>query len=44
VIRVERKGAGNGVQLEVDGKSIAGNIIPIPPEGTKEIGIRAKVS
>jgi len=44
VIRVERKGRGNSVELEVDGKSIAGNIIPLPPEGTKEISIRAKVS
>ncbi len=44
VIRVERKGAGNGVQLEVDGKPIAGNVIPLPPEGTKEVSVHAKVS
>jgi cellobiose phosphorylase len=37
MIRVERKGPGNTIQLEVDGKPIAGNIIPVPPAGTKEV-------
>lgn len=40
VIQVKRKGLGNKVQLEVDGKSIEGNIIPIPADGTKEIHAR----
>ncbi|MBI5952851.1 MAG: glycosyl transferase [Chloroflexi bacterium] len=38
-IRVERKGSGRGVQLEVNGSPIAGKIIPIPPEGTKEVKV-----
>ncbi len=38
-IRVERKGSGRGVQLEVDGKPVAGKIIPIPPAGTKEVKV-----
>ncbi|MBU1661956.1 MAG: glycosyl transferase [Chloroflexi bacterium] len=42
-IRVKRKGLGNEVQLEVDGKSIEGNIIPLPPEGTGEIYVTVKV-
>jgi cellobiose phosphorylase len=41
IIRVERKGAGNEVQLGVDGKSIEGNIVPIPPEGTQEVHVVA---
>ncbi len=44
VIHVERKGAGNKVQLEVDGESIEGNIISLPLEGTKEVRVNAKVS
>jgi cellobiose phosphorylase len=40
VIQVERKGAGNEVQLEVDGKSVAGNIIPQPIAGEKEVRVR----
>ncbi len=44
VIHVERTGAGNEVRLEVDGKSIEGDIIPLPLEGTKEIRVNVKVS
>jgi cellobiose phosphorylase len=40
-IQVKRRGAGNEVQLEVDGKSIAGNIIPIPPENTQTVQVIA---
>ena len=43
VIQVERKGAGNEVQLEVDGKSIKGNIIPMPVENTKEVRVRVTI-
>jgi cellobiose phosphorylase len=39
VILVERKGTGNQVKLEVDGKTIEGNIIPIPVNGTKEVRV-----
>ncbi len=44
VIQIERKGPGNEVQLEVDGKSVAGNVIPLPPEGTQEVHVNVKVS
>ena len=40
MIQVERKGLGNAVQLEVDGKSMDGNIIPLPAVGTKEVRVR----
>ncbi len=33
-ITVERQGMGNQVSLEIDGKQIAGNIIPLAPEGS----------
>ena len=39
VIQVERKGSGNEVQLEVDGKAVAGNVIPMPPADTKEVQV-----
>jgi cellobiose phosphorylase len=41
VIQVVRKGSGNKVQLEVDGKPIAGNIVPVPPSGTQEVKVVA---
>jgi cellobiose phosphorylase len=43
VVHVERKGAGNEVQLEVDGKSIEGNIIPLPVENTREVHVRVTI-
>jgi cellobiose phosphorylase len=43
VIQVERKGAGNEVRLEVDGKSINGNIIPLPAENIKEVHVRVTI-
>jgi len=43
-IRVERKGAGNMVKLEVDGKSIEGNIIPLPAENIKEIRVQVTIN
>jgi cellobiose phosphorylase len=39
-IRVERRGAGNTVKLEADGKSIEGNIIPLPVGNQKEVRVR----
>jgi len=44
LIQVKREGAGNNVQLEVEGKTIVGNIIPLPPVGMKEIHVTARVS
>ena len=40
-IRVERKGPGSEVQLVVDGNPVAGNIIPTPSAGTKEVQVLA---
>ncbi|MBI5353824.1 MAG: glycosyl transferase [Chloroflexi bacterium] len=42
-IQVERQGLGNEVKLEVDGKPINGNIIPIPAENTKEVYVRVTI-
>jgi cellobiose phosphorylase len=43
VIQVERKGPGNAVGLEVDGKAIAGNIIPTPAANKKEVRVRVTI-
>jgi cellobiose phosphorylase len=43
VIQVERKGTGNEVKLEVDGKAIDGNIIPLPAENIKEVRVFATI-
>jgi len=43
LIHAERHGTSNGVILEVDGKSIEGTVIPIPPVGTKEIQVLARI-
>jgi cellobiose phosphorylase len=40
-IAVERAGGGNLVSLEVDGALIPGNVVPLPPEGTKSVAVRA---
>ena len=42
-ISVVREGAGNSVSLEVDGKSIAGTVIPLPQEDVKIIKVRAVI-
>ncbi|MFN8400721.1 MAG: glycosyl transferase [Anaerolineales bacterium] len=39
-IKVERSGAGNQVKLEVAGKTIEGNVIPLAENGTKEVRVR----
>jgi len=43
-LKVERKGLGNGIQLEVEGQPVAGNVIPLPADGTKEVHVTIKVS
>ena len=40
VIQVERKGPGNKVQLEVDGKAVDGDVIPLPNENVNEAHVR----
>jgi cellobiose phosphorylase len=39
VIQAVRYGPGNEVELEVDGRSIQGTTIPIPPAGTQEVRV-----
>jgi cellobiose phosphorylase len=40
-ISVMRGGTGNNVSLEVDGKSIAGTIIPLPENGVTTVKVKA---
>jgi cellobiose phosphorylase len=42
-IHVERKGTGNKVQHEVDGRSLEGMTIPLPPAGIKEVHVYTRV-
>jgi cellobiose phosphorylase len=43
-IAIERKGAGNRIALTVDGQRIAGNLVPPPSDGRKEVSIRGILS
>jgi cellobiose phosphorylase len=40
-IEVQRAGSGNQVSLEVDGKPVHGNLVPLPAAGTKTVAVRA---
>jgi len=40
-IEVERAGEGNKVCLEVNGAPVQGNLVPLPPTGTKSVAIKA---
>jgi len=42
-ISIKREGTGNRVTLDVDGKSIEGNIVPLPRGGTKTVKVKAGV-
>jgi cellobiose phosphorylase len=39
-IRVERKGTGNDVQLEVNGKPINGRVIPLPDDKASTVNVK----
>ena len=39
IIHVQRTGVGNDVRLEVAGKPVNGNIIPLPKDGTEEVNV-----
>ncbi|GAP15597.1 cellobiose phosphorylase [Longilinea arvoryzae] len=41
VIRIERRGRGNRVRLEVNGAGVEGNVIPIPAVGVREVKVTA---
>ncbi|MFZ6030343.1 MAG: GH36-type glycosyl hydrolase domain-containing protein [Chloroflexota bacterium] len=43
-IEVERQGPGNTVSLTVDGKAIAGNVVPPPAAGTGVVKVKAVLS
>jgi cellobiose phosphorylase len=43
-IAVKRSGAGNRVQLIVDGKAIDGSIVPPPPAGVKTVKVEVVLS
>ena len=40
-IQVERTGAGNAVALTVDGKSVKGDVVPLPTDGRKQVAVKA---
>ncbi len=42
-IRVKRVGAGKGIQLNVDGKIIAGTLIPLPDKDTHQVEVYVEV-
>ena len=43
MIRVQRKGPGNQIRLEVNGKPLAGTLVPIPPKGTQQVHVLATI-
>jgi cellobiose phosphorylase len=42
-ITVRRAGPGNTVKLTVDGKTIDGTLVPLPPKGTKTVAVEAVI-
>jgi cellobiose phosphorylase len=42
-IQVQRKGPGNQIRLEVDGKPLAGTLVPIPPKGSQRVHVLATI-
>jgi cellobiose phosphorylase len=43
-IDVKRAGPGNAVALTVNGAAVAGEVVPLPPPGTKEVRVQAVLS
>jgi cellobiose phosphorylase len=43
-IGVRREGQGNGVELFANGARVRGDVLPIPPDGCKEVVVEAVVS
>lgn len=43
-ISVRRTGPGRTLSLEVDGRPVSGNVVPLPPAGTKEVSVRATLT
>ena len=42
-IQAKRKGPGNEVQLEVDGKPLNGTVIPLPAAGVQKVTVIARI-
>jgi cellobiose phosphorylase len=42
-VDVKREGEGNQVSLTVDGKPVQGNVVPLPPGGTKEVRVEVVI-
>ncbi|HSB90147.1 MAG TPA: glycosyl transferase [Anaerolineales bacterium] len=42
-IQAERVGPGNDVTLEIGGRPLAGTVVPLPPAGTKEVQVLARL-
>ena len=40
-IRVQRRGKGHRVILEVDGEPVPGDVVPLPPPGVASVEVRA---
>ena len=40
-IEVKREGEGNRVCLEVNGAKVAGDVVPLPAAGTREVAVKA---
>jgi cellobiose phosphorylase len=40
---VRRQGTGNDVSLSVDGKPVAGCVVPLPPAGVAEVKVEVKL-
>jgi cellobiose phosphorylase len=38
-IALKRGGKGNTVALEVDGRAVAGNVVPLPRRGASEVKV-----
>jgi cellobiose phosphorylase len=43
-VTVERAGTGNEVSLLVDGRPVAGDIVPLPPEGATEVRVQVTLA
>jgi cellobiose phosphorylase len=42
-IQVKRQGKGTQVALTVDGKPIEGSVVPLPPDGTREVAVEVRL-
>lgn len=44
LIHITRKGMGNKIQLEVDGKPLVGTVLPPPGPGKKEVQVKVSIN